>query len=159
MGANCLKMPKKLTTEEFIIRAKIKHNNKYGYSLVTYNNSKEKIKIKCEEHGIFEQIPNSHLNGKGCSKCSGLYQPTTEEFIKSAKLIHGDKYDYSLLVYKGNKIKSKIICKEHGIFEQTPNNHLKGQNCYYCIKIYNNEIKLKMNLKISKFLDKGIQNG
>ena len=52
---------------------------------------------------------------------------TQEEFIKKAKVIHGNKYDYSLVIYQSSKIKVTIICKECGyIFEQIPNSHLIG---------------------------------
>jgi len=56
----------------------------------------------------------------------------TEEFIKKAKLIHGDKYDYSLVEYKGCNEKVKIICPTHGIFEQTARNHYRGSGCPKC---------------------------
>jgi hypothetical protein len=55
-----------------------------------------------------------------------------EEFIEKAKEIHGDKYDYSLLEYKNNKTKIKIICKYHGIFEQTTKTHLSRNGCAKC---------------------------
>lgn len=54
-----------------------------------------------------------------------------EKFIKKAKQIHGDKYDYSLVEYKNNQTKVKIICPEHGLFEQSPSNHYKGE-CLKC---------------------------
>ena len=57
---------------------------------------------------------------------------TTENFIEKAKQIHGNKYDYSLVEYKNNKTKVKIICPIHGIFEQTPNCHLRLQGCPKC---------------------------
>ena len=58
---------------------------------------------------------------------------TTEEFINEAKIIHGDKYDYSKVVYLGNKNKVEIICSIHGNFLQTPNSHLsKAQGCSSC---------------------------
>lgn len=57
---------------------------------------------------------------------------TTEEIIKKFNNKHKNKYDYSLVEYEGCFIKVKIICKEHGIFEQKPNNHLNGQNCPQC---------------------------
>lgn len=60
---------------------------------------------------------------------------TTEQFIKKAKLIHGYKYDYSLVEYVNSKTKVKIICKEHGVFEQAPTNHLSKQGCPECSKI------------------------
>lgn len=60
----------KLTTKEFIKKANIKHDNKYNYSLVKYENSHTKIKIICPLHGVFNQIAYSHLAGIGCSSCS-----------------------------------------------------------------------------------------
>jgi hypothetical protein len=58
---------------------------------------------------------------------------TQEEVIESFREVHGDRYDYSLVEYVGNKIKVKIICKEHGVFEQIPNNHLLGHGCPKCV--------------------------
>lgn len=49
------------------------------------------------------------------------------------KKIHGELYNYELVNYTSNKNKVKIICKKHGIFEQTPNNHLSGNGCITCI--------------------------
>jgi hypothetical protein len=46
---------------------------------------------------------------------------TTIEFIKNAKNLYGNKYDYSLVNYINAKTKIKIICPEHGEFEQIPN--------------------------------------
>lgn len=39
---------------------------------------------------------------------------TTADFVSKAKLVHGDKYDYSKTVYLGSKSKIKIICPIHG---------------------------------------------
>ena len=66
---------------------------------------------------------------------------TTEEFIEKSFLIHGDKYDYSLVEYRGSNEKIIIICKEHGEFEKTPNNHLRGQGCPECSTKYNKKSK------------------
>jgi len=57
---------------------------------------------------------------------------TQDEFIDKAKLIHGDKYDYSLVDYVKSKTKVKIICPIHGIFEQRPNDHLCNYGCVEC---------------------------
>ena len=56
---------------------------------------------------------------------------TKEDFIERAKLFHNNKYDYSLVEYKNARTKIKIICPIHGIFEQTPDNHLK-YGCKFC---------------------------
>jgi len=140
---------RKLTTKEFIQKAKLKHGNKYDYSLVDYINNKIKIKIICPKHGIFEQTPNNHLNGTLCYKCVNIVK-TTKEFIQKAKLKHDNKYDYSLVKYKDSKTKVKIICLEHGTFEQTPNNHLNGKNCLICAgheKLTTKEFIQKAKLK------------
>lgn len=57
---------------------------------------------------------------------------TTEKFISNMKLIHGDKYDYSLVDYISNKIKVKIICPIHGVFKQEPKHHTSGHGCMLC---------------------------
>jgi hypothetical protein len=124
---------KKLTTEEFVERAEIVHRVKYNYSLVSYENSHKKIKIICPKHGVFEQKPNGHLNGKGCIRCFGRAELTTIEFIEKAKIVHGDKYNYSLVDYKKSNKKIKIICPKHSVFEQTPNSHISAKNgCSKC---------------------------
>lgn len=57
---------------------------------------------------------------------------TLEEFISDSRAVHGGKYDYSLSEYKGNKVKVKIICPRHGMFEQKPNDHMMGHGCFKC---------------------------
>lgn len=61
---------------------------------------------------------------------------TTESFIQKAKEIHGDKYDYSQVIYTKAKDKVSIICPIHGIFLKTPDAHIqKKQGCPHCTKI------------------------
>ena len=59
---------------------------------------------------------------------------TTEEFTKKAREVHGDKYDYSKVEYKGVKHKVVIVCPIHGDFMQNPSNHLSGAGCPICQK-------------------------
>lgn len=126
-----------LTTNEFIRRAKEIHGDKYDYSQVVYINSQIPVCIICPEHGEFWQIPASHINqNSGCPKCSGLARKNNEEFIENAKQIHGDKYDYSRVEYKNNRLKVCIICPEHGEFWQTPKIHLRGFGCKKCSNNY-----------------------
>ena len=70
---------------------------------------------------------------------------TTEEFINDSKKIHGNKYDYSKVVYKGSKSKVCIICPIHGEFWQTPNNHLHLRGCPKCAKITMSNKFIKQN--------------
>ena len=88
------------------------------------------------------------LRGKGCPKCSKSALKDNISFINEVKEIHGDKYDYSKVNYKGNKTKVCIICPEHGEFWQTPSSHLNGNGCPSCNNsILENEIfkQLKNN--------------
>ena len=128
-------MSKILSNIEFISECQKIHGDKYDYSLVNYINAKTKIDIICHEHGIFQQEPFSHKQGHGCSKCANNYKLTTSEFIEKIKKIHGNKYNYSLVEYTGNKNKIKIICLEHGIFEQIPVEFMKGIGCRKCRKL------------------------
>jgi len=125
-------MGKKLTTDEFIHKAKDVHGNKFDYHLTNYINYDTKVKIICPEHGIIEQTPRTHLEND-CKKCCMQKRAkTTEDFINESKIVHGDLYEYSLVNYINRVKKVKIICKEHGIFEQIPYLHLKGCICYKC---------------------------
>ena len=122
------------TTEEFIKEAKAIHGGKYDYSLVDYKNSYTKVKIICPEHGIFKIQPRAFIfNKQSCSKCTNYIRKTTEEFIKEAEAIHGNKYNYSLVKYKGAKTKIEIICSKHGIFKQLPTVHINAKSgCPIC---------------------------
>ena len=122
----------KITTEEWIEKAKGIHNNKYDYSLVEYKGQSTLIKIICPEHGEFEQIPKVHIKGSGCQKCSGKQKWSLKDFIKESNDVHNNKYDYTFVDYINNTTKICIICPEHGEFWQTPKQHLKGCGCQKC---------------------------
>ena len=130
-----------MITNDFINKAKLIHGDKYNYSLTNYINSQTKVKIICQIHGEFEQIPNTHLSGAGCIKCfHNNVRKSVYDIINEAKLVHGNKYDYSLVNYTNCTIKVKIICPIHGEFFQTLDNHLSGAGCSKC-----NIDKLKTN--------------
>ena len=140
-------MPAKLTLEEFIEKSKKVHGNEYDYSKVIYKNNSTKVCIICNKHGIFKQTPSLHIYDKcGCSKCAKINSRITiNDFIEKPKLIHGNKYDYSLVDYKNQRTKIKIICPLHGEYEQTPNKHLQNRGCPHC-KMSKGEIKIKKYL-------------
>lgn len=123
--------------EDCITDFKQVHNNFYDYSLVDYKNTKTKVTIVCPIHGQFNQIPSKHLSGQGCTECSLKrksikFSKANDEFIKEAKEKQGDLYDYSLVKYTNNITPVNIICQVHGVFKQTPSNHLKGRGCFKC---------------------------
>jgi len=137
-------MHKAFTTKEFIQKAKLIHSDKYNYSKVNYIHSHIKICIICPEHDEFYQLPNNHLHGYNCPKCSSILSHqhltlTIQNFIQKAKLIHENKYDYSKVNYINNHTKICIICTEHREFWQHPSSHLKGHSCPKCALIISSQ--------------------
>lgn len=151
---------RRLTTKQFIERSKKIHNGRYDYSMVEYKNSSTKVNIICPEHGFFDQIPNNHLKGAICKRCSDIkkgikLRVPKEHFFKTAKEVHGETYDYSKVEYIDNNTKVEIICKVHGSFYQTPYSHLNGSKCRKCAnflssrkKLYNNDLFIKKSIDI-----------
>jgi len=87
-GKNC-----RLSIDDFITNANIKHNKKYDYSLVDFVTTKSKIKIICPIHGVFEQLANSHSQGYGCPKCKrSKGEEIIEEFFKSNHIEYITQY-------------------------------------------------------------------
>ena len=135
--AEYLSSSQRMSQHDFVKRANEIHNYKYDYSLLDYKGGSKKIDIICPIHGVFTQDPFSHLSGHGCPTCSNerlslRFRSNTEEFIEKAKSVHGDLYDYKNVKYKNCKEKVEIICKIHGAFFQTPNDHLRGAGCPEC---------------------------
>ena len=108
------------------------HGEKYDYSKVNYISSNLNVIIICPIHGEFNQRASVHQNGGGCPYCANNVAKTENQIINDFKKVHGDKYDYSLVEYKGRRNKVKIICCIHGVFEQSPQDHLRGSGCVKC---------------------------
>ena len=123
----------RLTTEEYVQRAREVHGDKYDYSKTVYRNSHEKICVTCPIHGDFLILPINHVyqQKQGCPKCTNRHL-TTEDIINLFKGVHGNKYDYSKVEYTKMHAKVCIICPIHGEFHQTPSKHLLGQGCKKC---------------------------
>ena len=125
------------TQEQFIKEVTELWKNKYDFSQSIYVTRKTKIDVICPIHGLFQIAPGSLLEGHGCQKCGRLrgkhkQSKTTEQFIKDAIKVHGDRYDYSKVEYNNYKNKVVIICPKHGEFLQSPNDHLGGSGCPKC---------------------------
>lgn len=132
---------------EFIEKSKFIHDDKYDYSKVIFINAYEKVEIICPEHGSFWQAPYSHVNDHGCPKCFGTFKKSTEDFIKEAIEIHGNKYDYSKVEYSINKNKVEIICPKHGSFFQRPDSHICRENgCPKCPSVISKDHQKILNI-------------
>jgi predicted nucleic acid-binding Zn-ribbon protein len=131
-------MPKKLTTEEFIARAKEKHPD-YDYSETVYINKRTKIQFRCSnpEHGTQWQLPENHIK-YGCNECGNeraaeKKRKPWEKQLEQFHDAHGDDYDYSNSIYVNVDTPIEIKCKKCGyVFYQTPYEHQIGSGCPIC---------------------------
>ena len=148
-GQGCPKCAgRNLTTEDIIQMFREVHEDEYDYRNVIYTKMHEKVRIICPKHGEFQQTPSKHLRGQGCPKCASEKRAEQkkipiEEFIRRAKLIHGDRYDYPKVHYNSIIDKVCIICPIHGEFWQRAYDHLHNHGCAKCCQSHlENEMEL-----------------
>ena len=140
----------KIEQEIFIEGARKVHGDKYDYSKVEYNNSKNKVCIICPIHGEFWQTRANHINNKtGCPECAkeknkDVRRMTLDEFVQRSMEMYGEyRFDYSKVDYKNTETPVELICKEkdengveHGSFFIRPHVHLKKDGkggCQKCL--------------------------
>lgn len=126
----------RLTTDDFIKRARQKHGDFYDYSETIFSTSHEPVVVICPVHGRFVQKAYQHLN-HGCRHCSNARASakrvtSLEEFISRAMSKHGSRYDYSHVRFSRQHDQIEIACPKHGVFKQIANDHLKGHGCRVC---------------------------
>ena len=170
----------KLTTLDFIKRAKEVHGDKYDYSKTEYINKRTKVIITCPIHGDFTQSPHNHVFQKqGCPICGkeiarkreGNYKnrrKTTEEFRKELEVLSNGMYEL-MSEYKNNKTKVEIFCHnknkngiEHGSFYIKPIDLINGHGCKKCVHsrleediemfLQENDIRFEQHKKFPEWL-------
>lgn len=121
------------TSDDIIKNLKKIYKSNFDYSKINYTKATIKICIICNKCcKTFFQTFNQLKKGKGCPYCNSL-KKNNEKFIKEAKVVHKDKYNYSLVNYINRRTKVQIICNKCGkMFEQMPFKHLYGQGCPHC---------------------------
>lgn len=121
--------------DKFLEFAKEIHGDDFSYDKVEFVNMMTPVTIHCNYHNYdFYQTPQKHLMGQGCPKCIGRNR-TNEDFIREARDVHGDRFDYSRVQYKDCTHKVEILCKKHNkIFRVLPIAHLEGDGCPECCK-------------------------
>lgn len=129
--AEKLRSDRQMGLNKFIEKSIEIHGSGYSYDKVVYVNNRTKVILTCPNGHEIEQTPDNHFK-YGCYKCARTYQPSTEEFIKKARKVHGDRYDYSTVKYTRAHGKIEIACKKHGLFKQAPTDHLSGKGCPFC---------------------------
>jgi len=158
-------------TEKFIIKANLKHKNKYDYSKTIYIKTINKIIIICLLHGEFEQRASHHIGGCGCPKCGILSRiskqnKTLAKFVIDSNKVHENKYDYNDTLYLNVKTNVIIKCLKHGNFIQNSHNHLQGAGCPKCgiescsikkLKILEQFIKEAKNIHIDNYKYDNVQ--
>jgi hypothetical protein len=140
--------------DSFVQESKSIHASKYDYSKIKYRGNKIKVEIVCPKHGSFWQVPSNHLRGAGCPKCgkekgAQTRIRTQDSFIKGCMAVFGNRYNYSEVMYNGDKFRVKIICHEHGAFWARPHDFLKGHGCPGCGK---NQASIKNTKKQDVFI-------
>ena len=139
-------MIKKITFEEFIQRANLKHDGKYDYSKSIWISSKDKVIIICPNHGEFSQTPAEHFD-HGCNKCGresiAEKQRSKNEKIYMNKILekHGEKYNYDKVDYINRETEIIVNCPKHGDFKIKPIQHAIGIGCRACRKETGNRFK------------------
>lgn len=157
-------MSKKLSTAEWIARAREKHGDRYDYSRVQYTEGKYKVEIVCKEHGSFWQAARDHSAGKGCRKCwrnkvEAARRLPVEEVIKRAVDAHRLKYIYFFDSYK-TVGEFTFMCPTHGRYTQTLKNHIR----YGCASCLRDATKVRQNSplsleEITEYLDANLETG
>jgi len=122
--------------ESFVEKASVHHGMFYSYPNDALS-VREYVKIICPHHGLFSQKRYTHLSGGGCRKC-GIDRRKLKNLLPVNMVltkfhqVHGDRYDYSRMVYFGVGNKIEIICPVHGSFWQTPDGHVANSGCQRC---------------------------
>jgi len=109
----------RITTESFINRANLIHNNKYTYDRVCYVGTFDKVEIFCPIHSYyFLQTPSAHLHGQGCPKCGKEKTALTttltisrNEFICKTNKLYKSIYEYVNLPEETIKLRNSITIK------------------------------------------------
>jgi Zn finger protein HypA/HybF involved in hydrogenase expression len=147
---------RRYTQEEFRDIVNKNFNYNIDTSISDYKGAHSYINAKCIKHNIVFNTQATTLIRKhnSCPAChkenfhNTLKNKHAPLFLNKCIKIHGDVYDYSLVEYNGSNIPVKIICKNHGVFEQKPSNHLSGCGCPVC-RLSRGEQKIGQFLKIN----------
>jgi len=149
--------------ETFKSKARKVHGDIYDYSLSEYKKAKINIAIICKKHNkLFYQTPDSHINRQaGCPICAieksaNSKKSNKASFIRKAKEVHGETFDYKDVTYVSSLEKVLVTCNNNHTFLVTPGNHLQGRNCPYCSRgqttsIQEKELEAFVNTVISNY--------
>jgi len=124
--------------EDLKLKCFKKFGDKFDFLSSVFYNTGSRLTVLCKVHNtVFNNTAYHIIRGQGCPLCkkdkiSNKKRLGTDEFVKRSKIIHNDRYDYSLVDYKTLINQVEIICKEHGVFKQAPRDHIQGSGCKLC---------------------------
>ena len=131
-----------ITEDEFVLRAKAKFGDKFDLTNTDFKGMKSIINVTCQEHGPVGLTAERFLeSAHGCVKCANMasgYKAgiaklrSFDTVLKKFKKAHGDRYDYSSVIYVKGSVPITVICRTHGPFEITPDAHIAGVGCALC---------------------------
>lgn len=137
-----------------------KFGDKFDFSKADYKNGSSSLLVWCKEHHQYFKNTAYHIvRGAGCADCkkekiSNKKRLGNSEFVNRSVAKHKDKYDYTLVEYKTLTNSVKIICPEHGIFEQKPRDHIRGHGCPLCASTTVSAVSQKWLLSLGLDLEK-----
>lgn len=140
-GNGCpLCRPKSFTIDD--VRKKIlsKYHGDIEYISAKYDGIDSIGEFYCKKHNItFKKKIYDAIHKNACQLCGKERQEkasinSKDEIINRCIKTHGDRYSYEQVGGELIKLKEKIpiTCKKHGVFWQTPSNHIKGEGCPKC---------------------------
>lgn len=129
------------TLEKFIADSIAAAGENLDHSEVVYKNNKTNVTLICkiDGHGHFNMSPNNRRRGQGCPKCGKIAMAlkqtkTTEQFVAQCKqLAKSENLCFDNTVYKGDKYKVSVRCKDHGPFDVIASNFIhQNSGCPVC---------------------------
>ena len=132
------------------------HNGKYSYNRVYYVDGSAWVDATCATHGNFSMLAQDHKSGHACPKCHGMRD--RDSFIARATDVHGDKYDYSQVIYDGATSKVTLMCPSGHTFTQTPTMHVWGQGCPQCANVGPSSGQIDLYNFVSKYAEAKLEH-
>ena len=124
--------PEPMTADEFFAKMKEIYGDSLDFSHSVFSGVNKPVDYECKIHGHQHNMAKTLLSGDGCDYCSGrkFYGP---DFVRLAREVHGDKYNYSQVGEIKNKVQIVTIgCPAHGPYPQRVDLHLLGHGCPEC---------------------------
>ena len=135
-GYECIKCKNNYhpTTEEWVLRARQVHGDRYDYSKAKYTKALEKICIICPEHGEFWQQASNHLNGNNCPHCNSNQKSHMEENVSKMLDENNLKYfrqkTFDWLKYNRNLYLDFYLPDENIAIEVQGEQHFISIECF-----------------------------